>query len=59
MSSLLAVFFIDPIVLQRRASFWTRTGRCSTLIWRMIPSENRFRFSGSCATTVFADRVRA
>ncbi|RWB00212.1 MAG: hypothetical protein EOQ33_20675 [Mesorhizobium sp.] len=35
--------------LQRRASVRTRKGRCRTLIWRMIPSENRFRFSGSCA----------
>ncbi|TIW20198.1 MAG: hypothetical protein E5V65_08805 [Mesorhizobium sp.] len=35
--------------LQRRASFQTRKGRCSTLILRMILSENRFRFSGSCA----------
>ena len=26
-------------------------GRCSTLIFRMILSENRFRFSGSCVST--------
>ncbi|TIQ59140.1 MAG: hypothetical protein E5X61_01745 [Mesorhizobium sp.] len=39
----------DHSRLQRRASFWTRKGRCSTLILRMILSENRFRFSGSCA----------
>ncbi|TIV09567.1 MAG: hypothetical protein E5W00_10160 [Mesorhizobium sp.] len=38
----------DP-TLQRRASSWTRKGRCRTLILRMILSENRFRFSGSCA----------
>ncbi|RWH71557.1 MAG: hypothetical protein EOQ86_11980 [Mesorhizobium sp.] len=29
--------------------FQTRKGRCGTLILRMILSENRFRFSGSCA----------
>ena len=34
--------------IQRRASNWTRKGRCSTLNLCMILSENRFRFSGAC-----------
>ncbi len=43
------------MILQRRASCRTRKGRCNTLVWRMILSENRFRFSGSCAAAL--DRV--
>ncbi|RWP29450.1 MAG: hypothetical protein EOR02_16800 [Mesorhizobium sp.] len=38
--------------LRRRVSSWTRKGRCRTLILRIIPSENRFRFSGSCASWI-------
>ncbi|ASR06634.1 hypothetical protein CHY08_05610 [Rhizobium leguminosarum bv. viciae] len=36
-------------VLQRRASFQTRKGRCSTLNCCMILSLNRFRFKESCS----------
>ncbi|RVA14657.1 hypothetical protein EN935_38520, partial [Mesorhizobium sp. M7D.F.Ca.US.004.03.1.1] len=32
--------------LQRRASVWTRKGRCSTFNLRMILSENRFPMFG-------------
>ena len=35
--------------LQRRASMRTRKGRCSSLIPRIVLSENQFRFSGRCA----------
>ncbi|TAY50588.1 hypothetical protein ELH90_02105 [Rhizobium leguminosarum] len=35
----------DP---QRRASFETRKGRCSTLNCRIVLSSNRFRFKGLC-----------
>ncbi|NKJ76365.1 hypothetical protein ELI49_02155 [Rhizobium ruizarguesonis] len=34
--------------LQRRASFQTRKGRCSTLNCRIILSLNRFRFEELC-----------
>ncbi|TAX27539.1 hypothetical protein ELH97_24570 (plasmid) [Rhizobium leguminosarum] len=36
--------------LQRRTSFQTRKGRCKTLNLRIVLSENRFRFSGRCAS---------
>ncbi|TAX70663.1 hypothetical protein ELI03_02330 [Rhizobium leguminosarum] len=36
--------------LQRRASFQTRKGRCNTFNPRIELSENRFRFSGRCAS---------
>ena len=42
----------EGLPLQRRASFWTRKGRCSILNLCMILSENRFRFSGSCTRCV-------
>ncbi|ACP27104.1 hypothetical protein NGR_c33740 [Sinorhizobium fredii NGR234] len=38
--------------LQRRASFQTRRGRCNTFDLRIVPSENRFRFSGQCARPI-------
>ncbi|RUW62891.1 hypothetical protein EOA16_07415 [Mesorhizobium sp. M7A.F.Ca.US.008.03.1.1] len=34
--------------LWRRASVWTRKGRCSTFDLRMILSENRFPIFGAC-----------
>ena len=39
----------ELIDLKRGASFWTRKGHCGTLILRVIPGENRSRFSGPCA----------
>ncbi|NKK63923.1 hypothetical protein GFL39_08995 [Rhizobium leguminosarum bv. viciae] len=38
------------VSLQRRASFQTRKGRCNILNLRIVLSENRFRFSGRCAS---------
>ncbi|NEJ21951.1 hypothetical protein GR247_17445 [Rhizobium leguminosarum] len=36
--------------LERRASFRTHKGRSNTLNLRIVLSENRFRFSGRCAS---------
>ncbi|MBP1884549.1 hypothetical protein J2Z50_002839 [Ensifer mexicanus] len=48
-------------ILQRRASFRTHKGRCKSLNLRIVLSENRFRFSGQCASAGRrnAGRVRA
>ncbi|CAH2406740.1 hypothetical protein MES4922_540035 [Mesorhizobium ventifaucium] len=38
----------QDVRLERRASNWTHKVRSSTLNLRIVPSENRFRFSGRC-----------